>query len=262
MRRAISGSLAIAAVPCSPMPTANSAWITPSCSSFAMRSRSSSSSRRASSSWARRISSYSRAFSIATPACVASTTSAASSSSVNSERPVLLGEVDVAEDLAEGLDRRSEERVHRRVVRREAGRPRVGADLGDAHRSSFPDQQPEDAVTHRRVADRGSLLVGHALGDESLDARSVLAEHAERSVTGPGDRHGQLHDPLEHGFKVELRREGESRLDQHARAARRREARSGPARDRLIIPSLATGSVRPVRWGAPDPGLERAPVLR
>lgn len=176
-------------------------------------------------------------------------------------RPLLLGEVDVAEDLAQRLDRRPEERVHRRVVRWEAGRPRIGTDLGDAHRSPFPDQQPEDAVTHRQVPDRGSLLLGHALRDESLDAGGVLAEHAERSVTGPSDRHGQLHDPLEHGLEVELRCEGESSLDQHARAS----GVGRHARGRLAMahhPSLATGSVRPVRWGAPDPGLERAPVLR
>ena len=207
MRRAISGSLAIAAVPCSPMPTANSAWITPSCSSFAMRSRSSSSSRRASSSW-------SSPHLLVQPGVLDRD---AGLRGQHDQRglvvlgelrgPVLLGEVDVAEDLAEGRDRRA------RGTNASAGgsagsrRPRVGTDLGDAHRSPFPDQQPEDAVTHRRVPDRGSLLLGHALGDESLDARSVLAEHAERSVTGPRDRHGQLHDPLEHGFKVELRHE-------------------------------------------------------
>ena len=70
------------------MPTANSDWITPSCSSFAIRSRSSSSLETCELLLgALRLSSYSRAFSIATPACVASTTSAASSSSVNSGAP-------------------------------------------------------------------------------------------------------------------------------------------------------------------------------
>ena len=88
---------------------------------------------------------YRRAFSIATPAWVASTTSAASSSSENSGAP-LLGQVDVAEHPAEGQHRRAQERVHRRVVRREPGRSRIGSDVRDAHRTALLDQQAEDAV--------------------------------------------------------------------------------------------------------------------
>ena len=65
-------------------------------------------------------SAYSCALAIATPACVASTRTAASSSSVNSGAALLVGEVDVAEDAAVGTDRCAEKRAHRRMVRRKA----------------------------------------------------------------------------------------------------------------------------------------------
>ncbi len=57
IRAACSGSSLMSAAPCSPMPTANRDWITPSWSSFAMRSRSSRIATRWASRWARAYSS-------------------------------------------------------------------------------------------------------------------------------------------------------------------------------------------------------------
>ena len=63
-------------------------------------------------------SSYSRAFSMATPAAAASAvTRSVSSSSSNAEPSALLGQVQVAVDLIADPDRHAEERLHRRDAR-------------------------------------------------------------------------------------------------------------------------------------------------
>ena len=78
-------------------------------------------------------------------------------------------------------------------------------DVGDAQRPRLLDQQPEHAVPGRRVADRGALLVGDAVGDELVDA-PVLAEHAERPVPRAGDLDGELDDPLQDARRGRARR--------------------------------------------------------
>ena len=69
-------------VPCSDRPVANSRWMTVSCRSRAMRSRSSTSA----SSWSRACR---RAFSMATPAAAARPTTSSSSTSVKTSAVVL-----------------------------------------------------------------------------------------------------------------------------------------------------------------------------
>jgi hypothetical protein len=104
------------------------------------------------------------------------------------------------------------------------------ADLGDAHRASFPDQEPEDAVADRGSADRRPLLIGDAARDEALDPRGVFAEYAQGSVPCRGQLDGELDDAAQHGVEVKLRGERESGLDQEATAVRvvvRRRPRVG-----------------------------------
>ena len=84
----------------------------------------SSSSRRAATA------SYRRAFSIAIAAQAARITTDSSSSASNSSPPCLLGQVEVAPDLAAHDDRHAEEARHRRMAGRKAVGLRVIADAG------------------------------------------------------------------------------------------------------------------------------------
>ena len=68
-------------------------------------------------------------------------------------RALLLGEVEVAEDLVADAHRHAEEAVHRRVVRREAVRVGVLGDVGHPHRAGLVDQQAEHTPPVRQVAD-------------------------------------------------------------------------------------------------------------
>jgi hypothetical protein len=115
---------------------------------------------------------------------------------VELRRAPLLGQVDVAEDLAARTDRRAEERPHRRVVGREADRTRVAGDLGQAQRPGVIDQHAEDAAAHRDVPDGRPFGVADPGGDELGDA-AVAAEHAQGAVPGAGDLGRQLHDALQ-----------------------------------------------------------------
>ena len=94
---------------------------------------------------------------MATPAAAASPTASSSSTSLNSARRRLVGEVEVAEHLAADEHRHPEERAHRRVVRREPEAVGVLVEVGQAQRLGVDDQQPEDAVALGQLAD---ALVG------------------------------------------------------------------------------------------------------
>ena len=134
------------AVPCSDRPVANRRWMTVSCRSRAMRSRSSTSA----SSWTRACR---RAFSMAT---------AGRGREADHELLVdvgehlggrLVGQVEVAEDLVAHPDRHAQERSHRRVVGREAEAVGVLAQVGQPQRLGVDDEQAEDPVPLGQVAD-------------------------------------------------------------------------------------------------------------
>ena len=52
------------------------------------------------------------------------------------------------------------------------------------------------------------------LGKEALDLLPVFRQDAQRPVPGVGDVDRQLHDPLQDGVEVQLRRERQPRFDQ------------------------------------------------
>jgi hypothetical protein len=97
------------------------------------------------------------------------------------------------------------------VVRREADRPRVGADVREAERPHLLDEQAQHAVADGRVADRGALLRRDAHRDELLDRTTVRREHAEGPVARAGDLDGELDDALEHGVERRAPTRGSSR---------------------------------------------------
>ena len=73
---------------------------------------------------------------MAIPAAIASVTAVASSSAENSRRPVLLGEVEVAVDLAPHPHGHTEERGHRGMPAREPVAVRTVRNVGQAQTAS------------------------------------------------------------------------------------------------------------------------------
>ena len=98
--------------------------------------------------------SYRRAFSIATAACAASSCVSSSSSLGEVVAALLLGQVEVPVGDAAEHDRDAEERLHRRVVAREADRARVVGEVVQPQRARLADEDAEDPAAARQVADR------------------------------------------------------------------------------------------------------------
>ena len=109
----------------------------------------------------------------------------------------LLAEVEVAEDLAAHEDGHAEERVHRGMVRREAGGIGMGREVGEPQRARIHDESAEQTLALRERTDRRDRGVVDADGDEVGESTTVR-EHPERPVAGPHERCRGLDDPLEH----------------------------------------------------------------
>ena len=107
----------------------------------------------------------------------------ASSCSVKSPRR-LLGQVEVAEDLAAGADRDPEERAHRRVVGREPVGRRVRGDVVQPQRYGSVDDQPEQPVAGGRSPISAASWPAIPWWTNVRSRRSGRAEHPERGVTG------------------------------------------------------------------------------
>ena len=184
--------------------------------SRAIRSRSSTSAK----FWTRACR---RTFWMATPAAAASPTASSSSTSLNSAAGRLVGEVEVAEDLAADQDRHPEERLHRRVVRREPEAVGVRVEVGEAQRLGVDDQQAEDAVALGELAD---AVVGRVVdpdGDELRQAGAGVVEHAEGAVAGVDQADGGLDDAPQHARRVEVGPEDQDGVEQLAQALRTRD---------------------------------------
>ena len=154
-----------------------------------MRSRSSTIASRWTCSW-------SRAFSIAMPAWTAK---------VSTRRLVVLGElvgaglvgeVEVADRATLHRDWHAQEAVHRRVVRREPVAPRIDGDVRDPERAVLPDDEAEDAVAARHVADPRPRLAVDPGGDEAFHD-AVGVDDAEGRVSGPDERTHLVDDDLQ-----------------------------------------------------------------
>ena len=66
----------------------------------------------------------------------------------------------------------------------------MGLQALQTERMRVPDQQPEDALAQRQVADRCVLLVGEPTGDE-VDQPPSVTDHTQRAVPGPVIRHAE-----------------------------------------------------------------------
>ena len=126
----------------------------------------------------------------------------------------LLGEVEVAVHAFAEQHRHAEERVHRRVVRRESDRPRVVGHGCQPKRSRVVDQHAEHSAPDGLVADRLALGGAQARGEEPLELHPRLVDDAERRIPRIGELRRHVDDPLEKRFERELRAEGDARIDE------------------------------------------------
>ena len=75
------------------------------------------------------------------------------------------------------------------------------------------DEKPQDPPSTRQRADRAPLLRGDPGGDE-LHEVTVLADDAERPVSGVGHLGREVHDPLQDDRQRELGSQGQAGLEQ------------------------------------------------
>ena len=166
------------------------------------------------------------------------------SSASEKSPPLLLGQVEVAEHLVADPHGHPEERAHRRVVRREAVRRRVRGDLVQPQRLGAVDDQAQQPVTFRQVADLDHHLVGHAVVDERAQpSRLTAAEDAERGVLRVDQRAG------------DRRRCGRGRRPGTGRRPWRRPRRGAVA-------AAPARRARGARGAAPRAGAGRTPRTR
>ena len=134
---------------------------------------------------------------MATPAAAASATTICSSRLGELRRALLLGQVEVAEDLVADADRYTEEAAHRRVVGREPVRLRRAARCRACRTGRGSSMsRPSTPWPVGRSPMRAVLGVADAVRDE-LDQRAVTADDAERAVAGADQPAGRHHDALQ-----------------------------------------------------------------
>ena len=98
----------------------------------------------------------------------------------------LLGQVDVAVDLAPDDDRTAEERLHPGVPGREAVRLRMLRQVGEPEDPRVRDQLAQYAAAARELADDLAPVLVDADGEEARERIALLVEKAERGVACPG----------------------------------------------------------------------------
>ena len=125
------------------------------------------------SSSSRALSSCKRAFSTAAAVLAARRMAICSSSSVNASSTQLLRQIEIPEDAPLPHDRDPQERVHWRMVGREAVGVGVLGEVGEANRFRRADHQPQDAVAPRQISDERTLLGIDAVSGKALQEPAV-----------------------------------------------------------------------------------------
>ena len=87
-------------------------------------------------------------------------------------------------------------------------------DVGQAQRLRVGDQDPEDPVTAREIADGRVRSLVEANREKALEALTALVEHAEGGVAGAGQLAGDLEHVLQHALAVQFRDERPADLQQ------------------------------------------------
>jgi hypothetical protein len=111
-----------------------------------------------------------------------------------------IGQVNLPEGFVAQADGHAQQRLHRRVVRRETRAARIVADVGDAQRRFGAHQHADQAAANRRVGHAGQFGRAHADGDELLQL-AVDAQHAHRGVARFGLLAGQRGNAFEQRFE-------------------------------------------------------------
>ena len=118
-------------------------------------------------------------------------------------RADLVGEVQVAEHRSAGPHRHPEERLHRRVVRREAHRRRMVGDVVQPQHVRGGREVTEHPAALGQVTDQQRRLRVDALVDELLQT-AVLPEHPQGPVPGARQAAPGRDEPLQDGGHVEV----------------------------------------------------------
>ena len=151
----------------------------------------------------------------------------------------LLGQVEVAPDLAADGDRHAEEAAHRRMRQGESVRLGVRADVGQSQRLRIPDQDPEHAAPVRQVADRAVRLLVDPLREELVEHLAALVEHPDRGVPRPRELLGELEQPVEHHVGIQLGHDGPRDVEEAPKA----QLVHGSTLARCNAPETGPGSV-------------------
>ena len=91
--------------------------------------------------------------------------------------------------------------MHRRVVRREADRPRIRHEIADPQWFRLANENAENPAASGQHADLLVGLVTDAVRHEPLEHGTARVDHAERGITGTRQGSGRLHEPLEQGVE-------------------------------------------------------------
>ena len=113
-----------------------------------------------------------------------------------------LGEIEIAEDAAATLDRHAQERVHGRMIGREADGARIVGELVQTERARLVDEHAQDAPSSREAAEQFALLAREPRRDEAADA-AIRPEHPEGAVGRAGHSRGGLDDGLQRLVEIE-----------------------------------------------------------
>jgi len=135
-------------------------------------------------------------------------------------RPLLVGQIQVAEHLTADANGHAEEGRHRRVPHREAVAVGVGVEVGEPQRCGFDDQHPQNPKAFRIVADLGDLLGLESDVDELGQAEARLVEHAERAVPGSDQRDRGFDDAPQGRGERRVRSDGLDGVDEAAEPVR------------------------------------------
>jgi hypothetical protein len=115
---------------------------------------------------------------------------------------LLLGQVQVAEDLVAHSHWYPEEAAHRGMVRREPYRCRVLAKIRQPNHLRVLDQQPEQTSPFGQLTHLRSLR-GVDTHVDKLGQTLLRAEHSQRPVAGVDQIDGGLHDASQGGVEFQ-----------------------------------------------------------